>query len=202
LNGQVDLTNIAVINGGDDMGSADGMIDNLNFRGGYSGIPNGKFVNWENVNFYDGTYTVAGGVLSAGYDADTGVFIHSGAILDAGNAFTVAANLTTLDTGTFDIRGGGSGDYVVNGMLTNGGIVASDDGATGDKLTVQGDFIGNGGIYQIDTVLYDDNSPTDRMIVQGNTSGSSFVKVMNAGGIGTVTSEGIKIIDVAGTSDG
>jgi len=202
LNGQVDLTNIAVIDGGDDMSSADGMIDNLNFRGGYSGILNGTFVNWENVNFYDGTYTVAGGLLSAGYDADTGVFIHSGGILDVGNAITVDANLATLDTGTFDIRGGGSGNYVVNGMLTNGGIVASDDGATGDTLTVLSDFVGNGGIYQIDTVLYDDASSTDLMIVQGNTSGSSFVKVVNAGGAGALTTNGIKVIDVAGASDG
>lgn len=202
LNGQVDLSGIPSIDGGDDMSAADGMIDNLTFRGGYSGIDNGKFLNWENVNFHDGTYTVAGGTLSAGYDEGTGVFVYSGGVLDAGSSFTVDANLTTVGTGSFQIRGGGSGTYFVEGSVTNGGLIDSNDGATGDILTVRGDFVGNGGTYHLDTVLQDDSSPTDMLVVEGGTSGSSYVRVANAGGTGAVTTEGIKIIDVTGDSDG
>jgi outer membrane autotransporter protein len=39
-------------------------------------------------------------------------------------------------------------------------------------------------------------------VVTGDTSGSSNVKVINTGGTGAATVEGIKIVDIGGASNG
>ena len=69
-------------------------------------------------------------------------------------------------------------------------------------LTVDGDYIGANGNIVMNTQLGDDASPTDRMIVAGNTSGTTNVNVLNAGGAGGLTTDGIELISVAGNSDG
>jgi fibronectin-binding autotransporter adhesin len=69
-------------------------------------------------------------------------------------------------------------------------------------LTVQGDYVGQGGTLNFNTVLGDDSSATDQLIVQGNTSGSTTVHVTNVGGTGAPTTQGIKLIDVQGASNG
>lgn len=61
---------------------------------------------------------------------------------------------------------------------------------------------GSGGTLEIESVLGDDTSSTDRLVVTGNTSGTTNVKVINLGGGGAQTVEGIKIVDVGGTSAG
>ena len=71
-----------------------------------------------------------------------------------------------------------------------------------DTLTVAGNYTGNGGTLQIETVLGGDASPTDRLVVTGNTAGTTNVRVINLGGGGAQTVEGIKIIDVGGASNG
>ena len=74
--------------------------------------------------------------------------------------------------------------------------------ATFKTLTVNGDYHGDNGNLVMNTQLGDDNSPTDRLVVNGNTSGTTNVKVVNAGGAGNYTVNGIELISVAGTSDG
>lgn len=44
--------------------------------------------------------------------------------------------------------------------------------------------------------------PSDRLVVTGNTAGSTNVRVINVGGAGAQTVEGIKIVDVGGASNG
>ncbi|MCK8154741.1 autotransporter outer membrane beta-barrel domain-containing protein, partial [Citrobacter amalonaticus] len=70
------------------------------------------------------------------------------------------------------------------------------DTASFKTLTVDGDYTGTNGNLVMNTQLGDDNSPTDRMIVAGNTSGSTNVKVLNAGGAGGLTTSGIELISV------
>ncbi|WP_235822392.1 autotransporter outer membrane beta-barrel domain-containing protein [Brucella pituitosa] len=85
--------------------------------------------------------------------------------------------------------------------LSNGGL--TDFGGTGGTvLTVASNYTGNGGTLVLNTVLGDDSSKTDILKVGGDTSGSSAVKVVNRGGLGAQTSEGIKIIEVGGQSNG
>ncbi|MFS9379135.1 autotransporter outer membrane beta-barrel domain-containing protein [Citrobacter sp. ANG330] len=76
------------------------------------------------------------------------------------------------------------------------------DATSFKTLTVDGDYAGTNGNLVMNTQLGDDSSPTDRMIVAGNTSGTTNVKVLNAGGAGGLTTDGIELISVAGNSDG
>ncbi|WP_436858919.1 autotransporter outer membrane beta-barrel domain-containing protein [Citrobacter tructae] len=74
--------------------------------------------------------------------------------------------------------------------------------STFKTLTVNGDYVGTNGNIVMNTQLGDDASPTDKMVVKGNTSGTTNVKVLNAGGAGALTTDGIELITVAGNSDG
>ena len=70
------------------------------------------------------------------------------------------------------------------------------------SLLVESDFSGNNGNLVMNTKLGNDNSLTDRLIVNGDTSGSTNVKVMNTGGMGGLTANGIELITVKGISAG
>ncbi|MBB3660652.1 fibronectin-binding autotransporter adhesin [Rhizobium sp. BK650] len=95
-------------------------------------------------------------------------------------------------------RLGGSGTII--GDVSNSGTVAP--GNSIGTLTISGNYTGNGGTLDIESVLGGDASPTDRLVVTGNTAGTTNVRVTNLGGGGAQTVEGIKIVDVGGTSAG
>ena len=78
----------------------------------------------------------------------------------------------------------------------------SRNGAEFKTLLVKSDFAGNNGNLVMNTALADDSSLTDRLIVNGDTSGTTNVKVMNAGGMGGLTANGIELITVKGISAG
>lgn len=128
-----------------------------------------------------GSTTVAGGTLQAG----------------AANVFSAISAFSVLSGATLDLNGR---DQTI-ASLTNTGTVKL-GGAPGTTLTVTGDYVGNGGQLAFNTALGNDASVTDRLVVNGSTSGTGSVKVTNVGGLGAPTTEGIKIIDVAGASNG
>lgn len=80
--------------------------------------------------------------------------------------------------------------------------VSRDDGGTFKTLTVMGNYIGTNALLVLNTVLEGDTSFTDKLIVQGDTSGNTHVGINNIGGVGEQTVDGIKIVEVAGNSDG
>jgi autotransporter family porin len=86
--------------------------------------------------------------------------------------------------------------------LVNEGTVAFNTGAVNDVLTVEGNYQGNNGTIKFNTVLGDDSSATNKLIVEGDTSGSTHVAVLNAGGTGAKTINGIELVQVNGVSDG
>lgn len=94
-----------------------------------------------------------------------------------------------------------------NSMITKLSLADSSLVYTGSNnfspmtLTIKNNFDTTNGTIQLNTVLDDDNSRTDKLIVEGDTSGSGKIRIKNAGGRGAQTSNGIKIIDVAGTSN-
>ncbi|UWU90889.1 autotransporter outer membrane beta-barrel domain-containing protein [Bradyrhizobium sp. CB1015] len=133
------------------------------------------------ANTYSGATTLAGGSLRAG---GAGAF-------SAASGFVASAG-TTLDLNGFN---------QTIASLDNAGTVRFGS-APGTTLTVTGNYIGNGGTLLFNTVLGGDSSATDRMVVQGATSGASTLRIANIGGGGAQTSEGIKVIDVAGASNG
>lgn len=92
------------------------------------------------------------------------------------------------------------------GNLTNSGQIqvgkTGSNVQAGNTLTVSGNYFGNGGIISFNTALGDDSSTTDRMTVNGDTNGTTYISVVNAGGSGARTLNGIELINVGGRSDG
>ncbi|WP_368046085.1 autotransporter outer membrane beta-barrel domain-containing protein [Rhizobium sp. CBN3] len=133
-----------------------------------------------------------------------GVGTAAGGATVSGGTFVVgdAAHASATLTGSLDVLAGGrlQGFGTIIGDVGNAGIIAP--GNSIGTLTVSGNYTGNGGTLEIETALGDDASATDRLVVTGNTSGSTNVKVVNVGGGGAQTVEGIKIVDVGGTSTG
>lgn len=115
-------------------------------------------------------------------------------------------NLNAANGLEFDIASGTIARVLsaltIDGNVIGGGDISFADGATGAALSVAGDFTGSGGTIFFDTALGDDSSATDMLIVGGDTGGTANVVVNNVGGTGAQTAEGIKIIDVAGASNG
>jgi fibronectin-binding autotransporter adhesin len=104
--------------------------------------------------------------------------------------------------GSMEVYGGRLQGVGQVGNTTNfsGGTIAP--GNSIGTLTIAGNYAGNGGTLEIETALGGDSSATDRLIVAGDTSGSTNVRVINLGGIGAQTTEGIRIVDVGGVSAG
>ncbi|WP_338827573.1 autotransporter outer membrane beta-barrel domain-containing protein [Bradyrhizobium sp. 27S5] len=133
------------------------------------------------INSYSGATTVSGGTLRAG----------------AADAFSSVSAVTAGAGTTIDLNGFSQ----VVGGFSNAGTLRF--GMTpGTTLTVAGNYAGNGGTLLFNTVLGGDSSATDRLFVLGSTSGTSTVKVTNFGGGGVQTVDGIRLIDVAGASNG
>lgn len=66
-------------------------------------------------------------------------------------------------------------------------------------LTVDGNLTGDGQ-FTVKTELGDDSSPTDKVLVKGSADGQYQVAVVNQGGRGAQTVNGINVVDVQGDS--
>ncbi len=159
------------------------------------------------------TLTLSGGVSGSGSlaKAGAGTLVLGGASSYSGattvsagtlgaavaNAFNASSAFTVQGGATLDL--GGFAQHVAS--LTNAGSV--NFGKTpGTTLNVQGDYVGNGGTLNFNTALGGDGSATDMLVVGGSTSGNTTVQVTNVGGAGAATTQGIKLIDVQGASNG
>jgi fibronectin-binding autotransporter adhesin len=120
---------------------------------------------------------------------------------------------TSINAGTLAVHGSLCGDVNVfaGGTLQGTGTVCDTSNFDGGlvapgnsigTLTVAGNYTGTGGTLEIETVLGDDASPTDLLVITGDTAGTTNVQVINLGGAGAQTADGIKIIDVGGASNG
>jgi outer membrane autotransporter protein len=173
-----DLSGLTVLDGGDDVSSADGFIDELTLSDLALTIDGADVVNWETVTVDGGSITFDDGALTVGSDDGLGLVLTDFARLDQGG---LGLDLT--------------------GNISNGGVVTVQDGIAGDTITVSGDYIGDGGDLLFDTVLEDDSSATDMLIIAGDTSGDTNVYIDNIGGAGAETTDGILVIEVGGVSD-
>ncbi|EIR03608.1 autotransporter outer membrane beta-barrel domain-containing protein, partial [Yersinia pestis] len=123
--------------------------------------------------------------------------------------------LVATETGALTLAEGGAlsslGDSVLSGnLISAGGILLSNTytggngAATDDRLTVTGTYLGEnngsgeGAWLALDTVLGDDDSATDRLVINGDATGTTSVRVNNAGGLGDKTLNGINLITVDG----
>lgn len=132
--------------------------------------------------------TVANGATFGGYGAVGGSVLNNGvlAVADAAPGFA----------------SGPAGQFVIGGALINNGAIRMSSPAPASTLTVMGNYTGNNGQLWLSTVLGGDDSATDRLIVRGDSTGSTSVKIANAGGTGGATSNGIRIVEVDGQSNG
>ena len=159
-----------------------------------------------NFNHTNAHYSFATALSGAGTVNHTGpglteVTGHSAAFAGTTNvaAGTLAVNGTLC--GDMNVQAGGRLQGIGTVCdTTNAGIIAP--GNSIGTLTVDGDYVGTGGLLEIETELGGDSSPTDLLRVTGNTSGNTNVRVTNVGGTGGVTTEGIRIVQVDGSSDG
>lgn len=122
--------------------------------------------------------------------------------IDASNSkITGSANLSTddsthtylslSDNSTWDIKT----DSTVSKLTVDNSTVyiSRADGKDFEptRLTITENYVGNNGVLHLRTELGDDNSATDKVVINGNTSGTTRVKVTNAGGSGAYTLNGI-----------
>lgn len=167
---------------------------------------------WDSIHLYNTTLKLSTGTdtdVGAAADMSNGIFLHN-SVLDVSENpdYDSYGNLSIDATSTFYSRGDAVGNGVlILGGLHNDGLVSLATpvgvGVAGDTLTIAGQYSGDGGAILIDTVLGDDSSVTDRLYLNGGTAeGTTRVAVNNTGGLGAQTTEGIKIIDVTGASDG
>ncbi|WP_421591349.1 autotransporter outer membrane beta-barrel domain-containing protein [Shinella sp. M27] len=157
--------------------------------------------NRTDVVTFDGAITGTGGIdqIGMGTTILTG---DSSALTGSSQVQKGILSVNGVLGGSMAVRGGRLQGIGQVGETTNfaGGTIAPGDSI--GMLTVAGDYVGSGGTLEIETVLGDDRSATDKLIVTGDTSGNTNVQVINLAGVGAQTVEGIKIIDVAGVSDG
>ncbi|MDM7853053.1 autotransporter outer membrane beta-barrel domain-containing protein, partial [Pseudochrobactrum kiredjianiae] len=122
----------------------------------------------------------------------------------AGSSFVRSGILAVDGTlgGTMDVVAGRLQGIGTVGSTTHeaGATIMPGNGGF-ETLTIKGDYIGKGGTVEIATVLGNDNSQTSRLAITGSTSGTGNVHVTNRDGLGSYTTEGIRIISVGGSSD-
>ncbi|MEL4073172.1 autotransporter outer membrane beta-barrel domain-containing protein, partial [Ochrobactrum sp. GPK 3] len=139
-----------------------------------------------------GTTTFSGNNTFAG-----GLVVERGAIrANSNNAF--GGGRLTVGAGTVvDLND-------INQALTsinNGGIIQFGQNA-GTTLHVSGNYQAGNGALIMNAVLAGDDASSDRLIVGGDTSGTTVLKLINRGGTGALTRQGILLVEINGQSRG
>lgn len=164
----------------------------------------------------DGHLTVTGGQLTVSSDnpemraattiaTDGSVQMLAGQALGSGPVNNRGMLRLGADGGT--TRATAPAAYQTGSLTNSGTVVIGHQDATGapvagTTLTVNGNYTGEGGHLVFNTVLGNDSAVTDKLVVTGDTSGSTGVRVNNAGGRGDQTLNGIELVNVAGRSEG
>ncbi|WP_052071784.1 autotransporter-associated beta strand repeat-containing protein [Sphingopyxis sp. MWB1] len=192
------------------LGAADGA---LSFEDGTLAIRADMASERDFIVSGTGTLTTANDTLFR-YD---GLLSGSGALTKAGGGTLVMTSdnsgfdgSMTVSSGTLVASGLLGGTLRVDtagrlegtgsvGDLTNAGIVAPGDDSFG-TLTVGGNYAGAGGSLEIEVALGGDESQSDRLHIMGSASGTTQIDVINRGGLGAQTIEGIKIVELSGDS--
>ncbi|MDH0094922.1 autotransporter outer membrane beta-barrel domain-containing protein, partial [Achromobacter mucicolens] len=103
----------------------------------------------------------------------------------------VVDSVSTEDSSVWNVRGNSALK-----TLKNAGFVqfVAPDAQTGFKTLTVSDYLG-GGTLVMNTQLGDDTSLTDKLIIDGGAvTGSTGLRIMNAGGTGALTTQGIQLV--------
>lgn len=161
------------------------------------------------INTYSGTTNVQEGTLwlnGTGVIGTEGsqqaVNVASDATLGGSNGSVVNGSVNNQGALVFGDETTADSIFTLNGTLTNSGSIVSGSSTStpGNTLYINGDYVGDGGSLYLNTVLEGDDSATDMMVVTGNTSGKTNLYVNGIQGQDVETENGIKLVDVGGTS--
>ncbi|MDM9559892.1 autotransporter outer membrane beta-barrel domain-containing protein [Bordetella petrii] len=115
-------------------------------------------------------------------------------------AATAVSNITLQGGSIWQVNGDSNVTTLVNRHSTVQFVPAATAPGGFSTLRVAGNYVGDGGTIIFNAALAGDGSPSDRLVIDGDVSGQTFVKVLNRGGLGADTQDGIRIIEVAGQS--
>ena len=154
---------------------AQGGADSFTLTGATLGGTDGLFDVSGNANatFAAGASTLTGRILTAA-DSTSNISLTNGTTWNMDADSNVTTLLNDASTITF----------------------AAPTGGAFKTLMVNGDYTGNNGTLVLNTYLGADASPSDLLHVAGGTSGTSQLTVVNAGGPGALTYNGIKVVQV------
>ncbi|MGS1011752.1 autotransporter family protein [Achromobacter anxifer] len=138
-----------------------------------------------------------GSAMTGDVLADSGVVdislknasVLTGALISRGGRIN---SLGVDATSTWNVRGDSS-----FGTLNNAGVVhfAAPDADAGFKTVTVNDYAG-GGTLVMNTRLGDDSSLTDKLVIDGGaTTGTTAMRIVNAGGSGGQTTQGIRLVE-------
>lgn len=151
----------------------------------------------------------------ANNEAGAGTGLVGNLTLDARSGTTIlnsshgdfTGTLRAQDNGTLSVNGNMSGANVVllpGGTLEGNGRVGStlnggtiSPGSSIGVLRIAGDYHGDGGTLLMESVLGGDDSPADKLFISGSATGDTRVQVVNLGGEGGFTENGIPLIYAA-----
>ncbi|MDY4480163.1 MAG: autotransporter outer membrane beta-barrel domain-containing protein [[Pasteurella] aerogenes] len=177
-----------LLDGGDDVNVADGFIDTLSLDGVKVTANGNKITNWESIQLNNATDLALVGTLTTG----TGMSPAGdklGLDISSDSTLAVAGTETTA---------------TVQGDVNNAGVIdlTRDDNSPSQTLTIDGNYTGvAGSTIKMDTVLGGDDSATDLVKITGDSTGTTTLDVSAVeGSIGGITKQGIKVVQVDGTS--
>lgn len=162
---------------------------------------------WAAAAYETGNSFTLSGTTMKGAEGLLYVDADSSAVFSAHNSTLTGRILTEANANSDVTLTGGTrwnmtADSNVSTLTNTNSTIAFAPGGAFKTLTVDGNYTGNAGRFVLNTKLGGDASPTDMLVVKGNTAGTSFLRVVNAGGAGAPTVEGIKVVQVDGASNG
>jgi autotransporter family porin len=127
----------------------------------------------------------------------TSLTLRNGAMWHGGT--DIVRELTLEEKGQWSM----ARDSHIGSLTSDHGVVTFASAAgTFTTLTVNGDYEGNQGLFHMRSQLGGDTSPSDLLHIMGSTSGSSFIAVDTLDGAGDYTNDGIRLVQVDGSSNG
>ncbi len=169
-----DFSGITGLDGGDDVSAADGWVDTLTLTVVTATLDGSTVNNWETISLNGGGLTFSNGALTTGSETGVGLYLNSGAILNAGGGFALTGN------------------------MYNSGALSAQDGNAGDVIAVSGSYVGSGAL-NLDIDFSTDTA--DILQVQGDVSGSTTQIAVDDVSLGEATGNDIVVVEVAGGTD-
>ncbi|WP_241047902.1 autotransporter outer membrane beta-barrel domain-containing protein [Achromobacter xylosoxidans] len=190
-------------------GSADGGAGSNTVTLQGSGTASNPFLNFQTLTMQGSAWTwngsgsftqarVRSGTLNVSGTLDAPTQVDAGTMLGGyGTINGAVTNNGTLAVANAlpALAAGANGGFSINGALTNAGLVQVGGASVGNRLTV-GSYVGQDGTLALNTYLAGDGAASDLLVINGGTaSGSTQLRITNAGGPGAGTvANGIQVV--------